>query len=86
MPDGVHDLDRLDAIGHRESHAVAALELEARGEVHAHHRDLAPQVAVARMHGAAARQRRQVAEFSGRSQQEMSNIHGGPVDRLLQAR
>ena len=49
MPDRVHHLDRLDAVRHGEGHAIAAHQTEAAREVHAHHRNLAPQVAIGEM-------------------------------------
>ena len=42
MPDRVHHLDRLDAIGHGEGHAIAGGQAEAHAQMRAHHRHLAP--------------------------------------------
>ena len=60
-------------------------EAEAAGEMHAHHRDLAPQVAIGEIGRRPAGERRQVAEFLGRSQQQMGDVHGEYPRRLLQA-
>jgi len=79
VPDGVHDLDRFHAVGHGEGHAVALGEAEAHPQMRAHHRHLAPQVAIGEMRCGPARQRRQIAEFAGRSQQEMGDIHGDVI-------
>jgi hypothetical protein len=76
MPDRVHDLDRFDAIGHGECHALAAAETEAALQVHAHHRNLAPEIAIAEIGRGPACERRQIAEFGGRSQQQMGDVHG----------